>query len=156
MSSQAIETVDRGPNIVARRVTVDLPASEIFARLEDPRRHHELDGSGTVNERISGPEHLSMGDKFTVGMKQLGVPYRITSTVVSFEKDRLVEWRHPAGHTWRWELEPTEDGRTRVTEIWDASKTPAGRVFKLFGMEKRNAKGIEDTLRNLQGSQTSV
>ncbi|MCW2555472.1 MAG: Dimethyladenosine transferase, partial [Mycobacterium sp.] len=30
---------------------------------------------------IKGPHQLSVGDKFTVGMKQYGVPYKITSTV---------------------------------------------------------------------------
>jgi hypothetical protein len=37
--------------------------------------------SGTVRDiPIKGPHHLAAGDKFTVGMKQWGVPYKVTST----------------------------------------------------------------------------
>lgn len=145
-----IETVDRGPKTIARATAVDLPASEIFQRLQDPRRHHELDGSGTVRDGASGPTHLAQGDTFTVAMKMFGLPYKITSKIVAFEQDRLIEWRHPAGHTWRWELEPLANNRTRVTEIWDFSGNNGVWAYKLLGMPARNAKGIEATLTRLQ------
>ena len=144
-----IETVDRGPKAIARATVVAHSASEIFQRLQDPRRHHELDGSGTVRDAISGPSHLAAGDTFTVAMKMFGLPYKITSRAVAFEQDRLIEWRHPAGHTWRWELEPLAGDRTRVTEIWDFSENRAW-LYKLIGMPGRNAKGIEATLILLQ------
>lgn len=151
MSTPAItvETVDRGPRAVSRRVVVDVPAEAIFARLADPRRHRELDGSGTVRNRVSGPDHLKLGDTFTVSMKQLGVPYRIKSKVTRFTENREIAWRHPAGHTWRWELEPLSPTRTRVTETWDYSTSPAGPIFRLIGLAKSNTAGIESTLRGL-------
>ena len=70
MSTSAItvETIDRGPKAVSRRVVVDLPAEAIFARLVDPRRHHELDGSGTVGrtDRVDRRErHLVVGAVFS-------------------------------------------------------------------------------------------
>jgi hypothetical protein len=58
------------------------PAPRRGALNVDPHRHPELDGSGTVRDiPIKGPHHLAAGDKFTVGMKQWGVPYKITSTL---------------------------------------------------------------------------
>ena len=42
----AITTVDRGPRVVARSVTVNAPADELFALVNDPRKHGLVDGSG--------------------------------------------------------------------------------------------------------------
>ncbi len=144
-----IETVDRGPKAISRSAVVDVPAEAIFALLVDPHRHHELDGSGTVGKGISGPAHLRQGDTFTVSMKQFGVPYRIKSTVTRLTENREIEWRHPAGHTWHWELEPLPNGQTRVTETWDFSKSKAATIYRLIGVPKRNTAGIESTLRGL-------
>ncbi len=149
MSAVSVTPVDRGPEIVSRTAVVDVPASAIFARLIDPRRHHELDGSGTVQGGIAGPDRLAQGDQFTVKMRVLGIPYRITSTVTRLEQDRLIEWRHPAGHTWCWELEPLDDGRTRVTETWDNTAGRIKLIYRLLGVARQNAKGIEATLRGL-------
>ena len=151
MSTSAItvETIDRGPKAVSRRVVVDLPAEAIFARLVDPRRHHELDGSGTVRDGVSGPAPLKAGDTFTVSMKMFGLPYRIRSKVTRFTENREIEWRHPAGHTWRWELEALSPDRTRVTETWDYTDSLATPFYRLIGLPKSNAAGIEATLRGL-------
>lgn len=144
-----IQTVDRGSKAISRRAVVDVPAEAIFARLSDPRRHHELDGSGTVRDGVSGPSHLRQGDAFTVSMRQLGVPYRIKSTVTRLTENREIEWRHPAGHTWRWELEPLSPTRTRVTETWDYTDARAAPIYRLIRLPKSNTAGIEATLRGL-------
>lgn len=144
------EKIDAGSRKIARKAVVNAPASEIFAMLADPHRHHEIDGSGTVKEKVKGPHALEKGAKFNVAMKQYGLSYKITSKVVAFEQDRLIEWRHPVGHTWRWELTPVSDSITEVTETWDASRTPAYPMFKLTGMAGKNAQGIEATLEGLQ------
>ena len=96
-----------------------------------------------------GPAHLKTGDRFTVAMKMFGVPYRITSTVTRLTENRDIAWRHPAGHTWQWELEPLPDGRTRVTETWDYSTARAALIYQLIGLPKSNTAGIKATLRNL-------
>lgn len=151
MTDATVETVDRGPKAVSRTVTVPIAAATIFARLSDPRRHHEIDGSGSVGTGISGRDSLRKGDTFSVRMKMFGLPYRITSTVVRSTANRDIEWRHPMGHTWRWQLEPLDDGGTRVTETWDYSGARAGFLLRLMGFPKRNAAGIEATLRGLTG-----
>lgn len=53
-----VTVVDRGPRQVSRRVEVAAPAAELYAIVADPRRHHELDGSGTVRDNITMPPQL--------------------------------------------------------------------------------------------------
>jgi hypothetical protein len=143
--------VDAGPRRVARRVLVRASPAEVFALLANPHRHPELDGSGTVRPGpVSGPQILSAGATFTVGMKQYGVPYKITSTVTAFEADQLVEWQHPMGHRWRWELAETEPGITQVTETFDYTTARSPRVLEILGQPGKNAIGIAKTLQALQ------
>jgi hypothetical protein len=122
MSSANVQTVDRGPRTVARSVVIDAPAQGVFALVADPHRHHDIDGSGTVQPQISGPNRLSDGAKFSVHMKYGPLPYKITSTTTA---------------------------HTEVTEVWDYSPSKAARVFELTGYPAKNAAGIEATLAGL-------
>lgn len=143
--------VEAGPRRVARQVLVRAPAAEIFALVANPHRHPELDGSGTVRPAaVSGPQILSAGARFTVGMKQYGVPYKITSTVTAFEPGQLLEWQHPAGHRWRWELAEIEPGITQVTETFDYTTSKSPRALEILGQPGKNAIGITKTLQALQ------
>lgn len=148
-----VTVVDAGPKQVSRSVEVSAPASELFAIVADPRRHRELDGSGTVRDNIRGPERLSPGARFSTKMAMFGMPYRITSTVTAYEPDQLIEWRHPLGHSWRWEFAAVTPTSTRVTETFDYRDTgPVKDLLKYYdltGFAKRNAAGIEATLGRL-------
>ena len=148
----SITTVDRGPRVVARSVTVNAPAEELFGLVNDPRKHGMVDGSGTVKDNVKGPSTLSQGAKFPTAMRMYGVPYRITCTVtdhVDTPDRKVVEWAHPAGHRWRWEFTPTPDGRTEVTESFDNRKSKLGTFFEIVGMADQNAAGITKTLSGL-------
>ncbi|MGK2882215.1 MAG: SRPBCC family protein [Mycobacterium sp.] len=150
MSPAPVIPLKSGRRKVALRVQVAAPAAEIFALLVDPHRHPELDGSGTVRDiPIDGPHRLTPGAKFTVGMKQLGVPYKITSTATVVEENKVIEWQHPMGHRWRWELVETAPGTTDVTEIFDYSTAKAPLVIEVVGFHKKNAQGITTTLERL-------
>ena len=126
---------------------VPAPPEQVFELLADPRKHALIDGSGTVQESISGPERLSKGATFGMAMK-MGMPYRIKNTVEEFEEGRLIAWRHIGRHRWRYELEPTEGG-TNVTETFDTSTVPAPfrPLTKLAG--RNNNQAIEKTLDRL-------
>src|ERR1700678_60422 len=117
-----VTVVDAGPGKISRSIEVNAPAAEIFELVADPRRHGELDGSGTVLNTVSGPDRLNDGAKFSVRMKQYGFPYQITSQVIDFTDGQVVEWRHPLGHSWRWELTPQSERTTLVTETFDYSR----------------------------------
>lgn len=147
---QSIEKVDRGYRQVARRARVNVEAHELFRMLINPHRHHEADGSGTVKPEVIGPRDLQTGDRFRVNMKMFGVPYAITSTATQIEPDRVVEWRHPGGHRWRWELEPQEDGSTIVTEIFDYSGSRAAAALERLKVPARNSISIRESLAKLQ------
>lgn len=150
MTNATVSSVDTGPHQVTRQVLVPAPPAEIFALLGDPHRHPELDGSGTLRAvPVKGPHQLSKGATFSVGMKQYGVPYTIKSTVTAFEQDRLLEWQHPLGHRWRWELLETTPGSTQVTETFDYSTAKSPKMLELIGQPAKNATGITSTLQAL-------
>ncbi len=130
--------------------TIEAPPGTVFAILADPRQHARIDGSGTVQDSVSGPDQLSLGSTFGMKMK-LGAPYRIKNKVVEFEQDRLIAWKHVGAHRWRYELEPVEGG-TRVTETWDISRYPgfAKKALKVGGFHERTEQGIPATLKKLK------
>lgn len=136
--------------LVSRSVQVNARPEVIFNLLADPSRHHEIDGSGTVvGAAPSAPTRLALGSSFSMSMRQ-GMPYRITNTVIEFVEDRVVAWRHFGGHTWRYQLDPLEDGtQTLVTETFDGTVSRFPPALLLMGAPKRNAAGIEATLKRL-------
>jgi hypothetical protein len=148
-----VNVVDAGPHQVSRSVEVAAPAAELYAVAADPRRHHELDGSGTVGDNISVPADVAVGSKFSTKMKMYGLPYRITSKVTALKPNELFEWRHPLGHRWRWEFESLSPTLTRVTETFDYSACAVKnrlKYYELMGFAKANATGIESTLAKLR------
>ena len=149
-----VTVVDAGPRRVCRSVEVGAPASELFAIVADPRRHPELDGSGTVIDNVRAPAELTAGSRFSTKMRMFGVPYRITSTFTAVTPNSLIEWRHPVGHHWRWQFEQVDPHRTRVTETFDYHDTGALKdrlkYYDRMGFAKANAKGIEATLLKLR------
>jgi uncharacterized protein YndB with AHSA1/START domain len=149
-----VTVVDAGPHQVSRSVEVAAPAAELYALAADPRRHRELDGSGTVRDNTRTPTELVVGSKFSTKMKMYGLPYRITSTVTALKPNEVVEWRHPVGHRWRWEFEALSPTLTRVTETFDYRNAGAIKnklkYYERIGARKANASGIEATLAKLR------
>jgi uncharacterized protein YndB with AHSA1/START domain len=137
------------------QTTIAAPPSVVFAILTDPTQHSRIDGSGTVRESYAAPERLQLGSEFGMSMK-MGAPYKLKNKVVEFEQDRLIAWRHMGVHRWRYELEPTADGGTRVTETWDLSAYNAvgQRVLHLlFG--KKTAHALKSTMNKLKAAAES-
>jgi uncharacterized protein YndB with AHSA1/START domain len=134
----------------AERVIPAAP-DKIFDLLADPRRHREIDGSGTVRDATRGSERLALGSKFGMSMK-MGVPYSMSNTVIKFEENRCIAWqtlpsvswcaKFGGGRIWRYELEPV-DGGTLVREVWDISRE-AGLSKPLV------ARGRQHTVENME------
>jgi hypothetical protein len=138
---------------VSRRI--DAPADAIFAVIADPSRHAEIDGSGTVRgSKEETPELLTMGSKFGMKMK-IGVPYDMRSTVVEYEKDRLLAWAHFGKHRWRYELEEV-DGGTMVTETFDWSTSRFPRFIEAMGYPKKHVPSMQKTLERLDAVVTAA
>ncbi len=131
---------------------IPAPADEIFAVLRDPAMHAVIDGSGTVKGQRS-TEPLELGSRFSMNMR-MGLPYIIGNTVVEYEPDRLIAWRHIGRHRWRYELQPVDgpDGRaaTRVTETFDWSTALVPQAIELAGYPKKHPPAMERTLARLE------
>ena len=140
---------------VSASTTIDAPPDVVFAILADPRQHSRIDGSGSVGSVIAAPDRLSAkGQTFTVRMKLFGVPYLIRNRVVEFEANRRIAWRHFTANRWRYELAPTADGGTTVTETFDttrANKVTDG-VVRWANFPERNREGIVGTLQRLKAA----
>jgi uncharacterized protein YndB with AHSA1/START domain len=140
--------VPRDKQVSTSRV-IAADRQRIFDVLADPAMHAVIDGSGTVVEvQDGGPDRLEEGARFGMSMK-LGAPYRILNTVVEFEEGSRIAWRHFHGHRWRYELEDTTDGGTRVTETFDWSGARTKLTLEIAGIPKRNLRGMERTLEKL-------
>jgi Polyketide cyclase / dehydrase and lipid transport len=139
--------------LISESTTVGAPPGVVFAILADPRQHNRIDGSGSVGSVIAGPDRLTAkGQTFTVRMTLFGVPYVIRNRVVEFEADRRIAWRHFTANRWRYELAPTADGGTRVTETFDPTRADGitDAVVRWARFYERNREGIRGTLERLK------
>ena len=90
----------------------------IFELIADPARQPEWDGNDNLVEAPAGQRVQRVGDVFTMTLTNGKTR---ENHVVEFEEGRRVAWKPaspgepPAGHLWRWTLEPRPDGTTRVT-----------------------------------------
>jgi uncharacterized protein YndB with AHSA1/START domain len=141
-----VETVER---------FIPAPPEKIFDLLAVPARHHDIDGSGTVQEAKDSPSRLSLGATFGMSMK-LGVSYSMSNTVIEFEENRRIAWQTRGagkwgskfgGRIWRYELEPV-DGGTRVRETWDISQESL--KFVVRPGRNKTRKSMEQTLERIE------
>ncbi len=136
-----------------RKVSVSrvIPAgrNEIFDVLVNPFLHSEIDGSGTLRGKVSGPDQLSLGDTFRIKMKTWNIPYRITNTVVEYERNTLIAWAHLGKHRWRYQLSDGPDG-TVVTETFDWSMAVWPKMIEIARYPKSHIPQMEETLERLE------
>lgn len=129
---------------------VDAPPDAVFDYLRRPANHPEISGNGSVQGTRVGPDVLgAVGEKFGMKMKQ-GLPYNITNKVVRYEENRVISWAHMMGNTWTWELEPTDDGRTTVTEVYDQGPAKAGFLLKIMGYPKGHVDNVAKSVANVR------
>jgi uncharacterized protein YndB with AHSA1/START domain len=138
--------------LVAGTTTIAAPPDVVFAIVADPRQHPRIDGSGSVRAVLTGPERLEKGATFGVAMRLFGLPYTIRNRVVEYEENRRIAWRHFGAHRWRYELVPTLDGGTRVTETFDYTRYDPfwAAGLRAVGFPERNRRGITETLARLK------
>lgn len=103
-----------------REIAAD--AERIFELIADPARQPLWDGNANLAEAPAGQRVRAVGEVFTMTLTNGGIR---ENHVVEFEEGRLIAWRPsdvgqpPAGHLWRWHLEPLGERRTKVTHTYD-------------------------------------
>lgn len=120
---QKLGSLDDVTRVVSASRIVDAPAGVLFELIADPARQPEWDGNDNLAEAASGQRVREVGDVFSTVLTGAGAVRE--NHVVDFEEGRRIGWlpategEQPAGHLWRWELEPTDDGRTLVIHTYD-------------------------------------
>jgi hypothetical protein len=141
-------TTSVGRDTVSASAVVDASPDDVFDFLRRPANHRDISGDGSVRGTTSGPEVLGLGDRFGMDMK-IGLPYRIRSKVVELEEGRRIAWCHLGGHRWRWEVDPTDDGRTKVTETFDMSTSRAPFALRAAGYPKRHEPNVRRSVQKV-------
>lgn len=110
---------------VSATLGVAAPADIIFELIADPCQQPRWDGNDNLAEAPADQRVHGVGDVFTMVLSKGSVR---ENHVVEFEEGRRIAWRPadpgepPAGHLWRWELEPTGAAGTKVTHTYDWSE----------------------------------
>jgi uncharacterized protein YndB with AHSA1/START domain len=97
-------------------------AERIFELIADPAQQPRWDGNDNLAKAASGQRVQGVGEVFT--MTLTGGSVR-ENHVVEFEEGRRIAWRPaepnqaPPGHLWRWQLDPINSSRARVTHTYD-------------------------------------
>ncbi|MBM7808321.1 uncharacterized protein YndB with AHSA1/START domain [Geodermatophilus bullaregiensis] len=100
-------------------------AGRIFELIADPAQQPRWDGNDNLAAAADGQRVRAVGAVFRTTLTMGSVR---ENHVVEFEEGRLIAWRpaepgdQPPGHLWRWELEPIDPSRTRVTHAYDWSR----------------------------------
>ena len=108
--------------VVSATREISAGAESIFELIADPAEQPRWDGNDNLKDAEPGQRVRALGDVFTMRLRRGGIR---ENTIVEFEEGRLIAWRpnvpgrRQPGHLWRWELEPVETTRTRVTHTYD-------------------------------------
>ena len=129
---------------------IDASPSDVFDFIRRPANHAEISGDHSVRGTVKGPELLGPDSRFGMKMK-VGVPYRMKSRVVEFDEDRVLAWCHFSGHRWRWELQPTGDGQTQLTETFDLSTAKIPFMLRRMGYPKGHLSNVANSIANVAG-----
>lgn len=131
---------------VSAMLEIASPADVIFELIADPSQQPRWDGNDNLAEAPRDQRVRGVGDIFTMVLCKGSVR---ENHVVEFEEGRLIAWlpadpgEPPAGHLWRWELEPTGTATTTVTHTYDWSQLTD---------ENRFARARSTTSENLHAS----
>ena len=108
--------------IVSASREVHAAPDHIFEMIADPTRQPEWDGNENLSHAIDGQRVRAVGDVFAMSLTMGAVR---ENHVVEFVEGRRIAWKPaepgkpPVGHLWRWEVDPVDGDRSRVTHTYD-------------------------------------
>jgi uncharacterized protein YndB with AHSA1/START domain len=120
---------DEVPRVARASREVAAAADLIFELIADPAQQPRWDGNDNLAEAPAGQRVGAVGEVFTMTTTKGNVR---ENHVVEFDEGRRIAWKpaepggDPLGHLWRWELEPIDAERTRVTHTYDWTRLPDG------------------------------
>ncbi|MDQ3157753.1 MAG: SRPBCC family protein [Actinomycetota bacterium] len=120
------------PRVVSASREVAAEPGRIFELIADPAQQPRWDGNDNLAEAAAGQRIRAVDCVFTMTTTKGNLR---ENHVVEFEEGRRIAWKpaepsqEPPGHLWRWELEPLDASRTRVTHTYDWTKLNDERRF---------------------------
>lgn len=108
-------------------------AEVIFELIADPSQQPRWDGNDNLADAPAGQRVRGVGEMFTMVLTRGSVR---ENHVVEFAEARRIAWmpadpgQPPAGHLWRWELDPVGESATKVTHTYDWSKLTDDQRFE--------------------------
>jgi Polyketide cyclase / dehydrase and lipid transport len=133
--------------IVSAERIIPAPRHQLFEIVATPALHSVIDGSGSVQAIVAGPDRLALGVQFGASMR-IGVGYKVTNTVSAFVEDECIAWHHFAGFVWSYAFSDVEGG-TKVVERFDYSNL-LGLGIAFTPTPKRNQQNMAKTLERLE------
>jgi uncharacterized protein YndB with AHSA1/START domain len=122
----------KAPRVVSATREIAAGAGQIFELIADPAAQPRWDGNDNLASAPAGQRVRRPGDVFLMTLTRGEIR---ENHVVEFEEGRRIAWtpaepgKVPPGHLWRWELEPVDASRTRVTHVYDWTRlTDEGRL----------------------------
>jgi uncharacterized protein YndB with AHSA1/START domain len=117
-----MSTPEEPARVVSAVRDISAPADTIFELIADPAQQPRWDGNDNLAEAPSGQRVRAVGDVFVMTTTK---GHLRENQIVEYEEGRRLAWlpaepgKAAPGHLWRWELEPIEESRTRVTHTYD-------------------------------------
>jgi uncharacterized protein YndB with AHSA1/START domain len=144
---------DVAPRVVNASRIIEAGAAPIFELIADPAQQPRWDGNHNLARAERGQRVRTVGHVFTMTLTGGNVR---ENHVVAFDEGRRIAWRpaelgkRPPGHLWRWELEPIDSSRTRVTHTYDWTEvTDPERMPRAQATTSENLEASLDRLAAL-------
>jgi len=115
-------TEQQASRVVSASREIAAGPGPIFELIADPAQQPRWDGNDNLAGAPAGQRVRRAGDVFTMTLTKGDIR---ENHVVEFDEGRRIAWtpaepgQEPPGHLWRWELEPVDASRTRVTCTYD-------------------------------------
>jgi uncharacterized protein YndB with AHSA1/START domain len=110
------------PRVVSATREIAAEPERIFELIADPAAQPCWDGNDNLAWAPAGQRVSHAGEVFTMTLTRGSIR---KNHVVEFDEGRRIAWmpaelgKERPGHLWRWELEPVDAARTRVTCTYD-------------------------------------
>lgn len=142
--------------VVSASGEIKANAKVVFELIADPARQPEWDGNDNLSEAEPDQRVMAVGQTFlmtnTTGKTR-------ENHVVDFREGRVIAWRPSPigepqpGHEWRWEVEPINAKKTRVTHTYDwTDLTDESRLDRARSTTADNLQASIDRLKKLAES----